>query len=130
MITGLGFILRRIRSRSGFVCACIALLSGCASVTQPPVDQTESSQPDAYRSLRIAEIPAYDNSTLQRIDVPEVPPIAKPIDLIGFPDDLFQRIRHGFAMPDLHDELVLHHQQWYMNRPDYMRRMVDRSSRS
>jgi len=128
MITALEATLHHIRSRCSFVCACIALLGGCASITQPP-DQIASSQSDAYRSLRIAEIPAYDESTLLRIDIPERPPIANPIDLIGLPEDLFQRIRHGFAMPDLHDELVLHHQQWYMNRPDYMRRMVDRSSR-
>ena len=32
-------------------------------------------------------------------------------------------------MPELNDDLVLYHQQWYLNRPDYLRRMVDRSSR-
>lgn len=130
MITALGFTLRRIRFRGSFVCACIALLlSGCASVSEPPSSQTASSQTGSHRSFRLAEIPVQDDSTLVRIDVPDLPPAAKPIDLIGIPDDMFQRIRHGFAMPDLKDELVLHHQQWYMNRPDYMRRMVERSSR-
>ena len=129
MIKPLGLSLRHIRFRSGFVYACIALLGGCASVMPPPGEQVAPSQPEGYRSLRIAEIPVYEDSTLLRIDVPDRPPVVKPVDLIGIPDDIFQRIRQGFAMPDLHDELVLHHQQWYMNRPDYMRRMVDRSSR-
>lgn len=128
MIKPLGFNLRHIRFRSGFVYACIAMLSGCASVMQPSGEQV-ASQPDGHRSLSIAETPEYGDNTLLRFDVPDRPPVVKPVDLIGIPDDIFQRIRQGFAMPDLHDELVLHHQQWYMNRPDYMRRMVDRSSR-
>ena len=32
-------------------------------------------------------------------------------------------------MPNLADEVVLDHQQWYMNRPDLLRRMVERSRR-
>ena len=31
-------------------------------------------------------------------------------------------------MPDINNDLVLYHQQWYLNRPDYLRRMVERSS--
>ncbi len=59
------------------------------------------------------------------------PPPALPhaIDLTTTPDDLFVRIRNGFGMPNLNDDLVLSQQQWYLNRPDYLRRMVDRSSR-
>ena len=38
-------------------------------------------------------------------------------------------IRNGFSMPNLTGDLVLAQQQWYMNRPDYLRRMVERSSR-
>ena len=37
-------------------------------------------------------------------------------------------MRNGFAMPDINNDLVLYHQQWYLNRPDYLRRMVERSS--
>ncbi len=129
MIKPLNSALHCIRFRAFFICMCIALLSGCANITPPPGEQEAPLQTGGYRSLRIAEVAVHEDSTLQRIEVPDLPPVAKPIDLVGLPDDLFQRIRHGFAMPDLHDELVLHHQQWYMNRPDYMRRMVDRSSR-
>ena len=60
-----------------------------------------------------------------------------PVFLTKIPDaasvesdeDILPRLRRGFAMADLTSDLVLHHQQWYMNRPDYMRRMVERSSR-
>ena len=43
------------------------------------------------------------------------------------PADLWERIRRGYAMPELHDELVQRHEQWYGTRPDYIERMVERS---
>lgn len=65
--------------------------------------------------------------TTQEIKPPQV--IAEGIDLTQPTDDLWVRIRQGFSMPNLNDELVLSHQQWYLNRPDYLRRMVERSRR-
>lgn len=49
------------------------------------------------------------------------------IDLTRNPDNLWDRIRNGFAMPDLNDDLTLYYQQWYQSRPDALRRMVERS---
>ncbi|MFZ2267556.1 MAG: transglycosylase SLT domain-containing protein [Azonexus sp.] len=49
------------------------------------------------------------------------------IDLTANPDNLWDRIRNGFAMPDLNDDLTLYYQQWYQSRPDALRRMVERS---
>lgn len=43
------------------------------------------------------------------------------------PADLWERVRRGFAMPDLQGELVERHEQWYTTRPDYIERMADRS---
>ncbi|HNH23626.1 MAG TPA: LysM peptidoglycan-binding domain-containing protein, partial [Accumulibacter sp.] len=57
------------------------------------------------------------------------PQLPETIDLTTEPEELFQRIRQGFAMPNLSNSLVLHHQQYYQNRPDALRRMVERSSR-
>ncbi|MCM8594819.1 LysM peptidoglycan-binding domain-containing protein [Accumulibacter sp.] len=51
------------------------------------------------------------------------------IDLTSEPDELFQRVRLGFAMPNINNSLVLHYQQWYLNRPESLRRFVERSSR-
>ncbi|HEY5929919.1 MAG TPA: transglycosylase SLT domain-containing protein [Burkholderiales bacterium] len=42
-------------------------------------------------------------------------------------DSLWQRIRAGFALPDLDSPLVARHEAWYLNRPDYLHRMVERS---
>jgi len=44
-------------------------------------------------------------------------------------DDLWVRIRRGYAMPDLDDALVAKWEQWYASRPDYVARMLDRSRR-
>ncbi len=43
------------------------------------------------------------------------------------PSDLWDRIRRGFAMPDLEGDLVREREQWYASRPDYMQRMTERS---
>ncbi|MDI9334384.1 MAG: transglycosylase SLT domain-containing protein [Cytophagales bacterium] len=43
--------------------------------------------------------------------------------------DLWDRIRRGFAMPDLQDEFVANREQWYATRPDYITRMTERSKK-
>jgi len=45
------------------------------------------------------------------------------------PTDMWDRIRRGFKMPDLDNDLVREREQWYASRPDYMQRMAERSSR-
>jgi membrane-bound lytic murein transglycosylase D len=41
--------------------------------------------------------------------------------------DIWDRIRRGFAMPDLQGELVDDREQWYsVTRPDYIQRMTER----
>lgn len=49
----------------------------------------------------------------------------RPIDT----SDLWDRIRMGFGMDTLDSPLVLTHINWYVQRPDYVRRTVDRSRR-
>lgn len=44
-------------------------------------------------------------------------------------NDLWQRIRYGFAMRETKNPLVAHHQNWYASRPDYMTRMTGRAQR-
>ncbi len=66
-----------------------------------------------------------DVLSIQEIIVAPNP--ANSIDLTTTPDNLWDRLRNGFAMTDLNDDLTLHYQQWYQNRPDALRRMVERS---
>ncbi|MDR3056038.1 MAG: LysM peptidoglycan-binding domain-containing protein [Zoogloeaceae bacterium] len=65
------------------------------------------------------------------VTIEEVPPpllISRVIDLTAPTNDLWTRIRHGFAMQNLNDESVSRHQQSYQSHPEYLRRMVERSS--
>ena len=55
------------------------------------------------------------------------PQLRRTIDLTSEQDSLWVRLRHGFGMNNLADDLTLHYQQWYQNRPDALRRMVDRA---
>ena len=45
------------------------------------------------------------------------------------PSDLWDRIRAGYAMPDLDDPLVAKWEKYYSERPEYMARIVDRSGK-
>ncbi|WP_300452641.1 LysM peptidoglycan-binding domain-containing protein [Accumulibacter sp.] len=103
----------------------------------------EEATGQGFRSLlatppeRSANRAASGDSTLQigtdgALPVIElVAPSALPetIDLTSEPEELYQRIRQGFSMPNINNSLVLHHQQWYLNHPESLRRMVERSSR-
>ncbi len=44
-------------------------------------------------------------------------------------DDLWQRIRNGYAIPDSTSSLVARHEEWYSSRPEYIKRMVERSQK-
>ena len=43
--------------------------------------------------------------------------------------DLWGRVRAGFAIPDVDNDLVRRHEQFYAGKPDYVRRMTDRGGR-
>lgn len=53
----------------------------------------------------------------------------KQVASLAAPADLWERIRRGFAIPDLDQDLVQTHEQWYSSRPDYIQRMTERSSK-
>ncbi len=55
--------------------------------------------------------------------VAELEPLPPPTE------NLWVRIRRGYAMPDIGDPLVATWEQWYASRPDYVARMLDRSRR-
>jgi len=41
--------------------------------------------------------------------------------------ELWSRIRNGFAMRELDSKLVARHEKWYVSRPEYFARMTDRA---
>lgn len=61
---------------------------------------------------------------------PELPdPFDDPDDLPMPDPDLWQRIRVGFLLEPLDSPLVQAHESWYVDRPEYIKRFVDRGSR-
>lgn len=48
---------------------------------------------------------------------------------LSLPNDLWERIRKGYQIPDLESDLVTDRTQWYANKPDYIQRMGERSSK-
>jgi membrane-bound lytic murein transglycosylase D len=53
--------------------------------------------------------------------------LPRTVDLTRPADDLWERIRQGFAMPNLDSPLVAERQRWYSSQPEYVARMVARS---
>ena len=61
---------------------------------------------------------------------PFPPAVADTLEALPPPaEDIWVRIRKGFAMPDLDDPRVAKWEEWYASRPDYVARMIDRSRR-
>lgn len=43
--------------------------------------------------------------------------------------DLWQRIKDGYAIPEIQSQYTANHESWYASRPDYVKRMVFRSQK-
>ncbi|SNR86573.1 membrane-bound lytic murein transglycosylase D [Methylobacillus rhizosphaerae] len=43
--------------------------------------------------------------------------------------DLWQRIKDGYGIPELQSPITSTHESWYASRPEYVKRMVERSQR-
>ena len=61
--------------------------------------------------------------------IESLPLNAAPVAEVDVPADLWERIRRGFAMPDLAVDQVQDRERWYADRPDYIQRMTARSSK-
>jgi membrane-bound lytic murein transglycosylase D len=101
--------------------AASACLSGCVTLgardESAPPGEGGAAQPAAVQTLRGGDMPPVAMTELHSQDV-------APLDA---PSDLWERVRRGFAMPDLDNDLVRQHEQWYASRPDYIERMMERS---
>ncbi len=100
---------------------CFAFLAGCASKPGMPGDPVI---PVSGVAAPAPEIPGgpLKSITPSQISGLKITP-AEP------PKELWDRIRRGYAMPDLQDPLVTDREQWYSSRPDYIQRMTERSSK-
>jgi membrane-bound lytic murein transglycosylase D len=101
--------------------AVLALLLSGAAVA----DDAFSWQSNAWGSAPVAEKPVKIVAVKAAPAPAEVPETAAVVQ----PDDLWVRLRSGFAIEDLDTPLVKENEDWYANRPEYVQRMVERSRR-
>jgi len=123
----------------------LAIATAClttACVTAPPAQQTTAETPPGtalpWRELAPALVdqPAAAATAPAAPGAPVVlspltPAESSPskVPRMDLPVDLWDRIRRGFAMPDLDHPLSQDRTQWYAARGDYLQRMTDRSSK-
>ncbi|MEN7526505.1 MULTISPECIES: transglycosylase SLT domain-containing protein [unclassified Cupriavidus] len=114
------------------VIASAALLAACAGTPNPPAGEMAGT-PTALESGPKKDPLNTLNSTGSAGILPGTAVVnvdQTSVDWLRGPStDIWDRIRKGFGMPDLEGTLVDDRTQWYAARPDYMERMVGRSSR-
>lgn len=133
--------------RRSLIALAAATLAGCAAtgvVTDdradplPGATASPGERPAARRPAEPAArtTPGIRPGSAEPIPFPKATEVVdgatdtvKPVDLTVPPDDLWERIRKGFGMADLNHPLVAEHQAWYLNRPDYFRRITERGRR-
>lgn len=85
----------------------LALLTGCANLTEPgQTTETGNLSPIA-------------KGTVKRDGVAK----------LDLPNDLWERIRKGYQMSNLDNELANDRTQWYSSKPEYLQRMTERSNK-
>ncbi|HXJ52579.1 MAG TPA: transglycosylase SLT domain-containing protein, partial [Burkholderiales bacterium] len=134
-------------TKRALAAAAALLVQACASTPpaepQPqniPAAPQPSVQPQAANPKPAPTPPAQppagsavlDTAKLQpfegeRRDVAEPLRGVRKVDRTAQADDLWQRVRQGFAMPDLDNDLVRKQTAYYASRPEYLQRMFDRS---
>lgn len=110
---------------------CLSLLASLLS----PVHAESSSEarlqlsPELGNGAAKAAVSNFVLSPPATTPLRDDEPKVVTIDLTKPADDLVQRLRNGFAMPDLHSHLVADRQAWYLNNPEYIKRVLERSKR-
>jgi membrane-bound lytic murein transglycosylase D len=115
----------------------VLILSGCATTTPDPNPSPVLSAAFAAPTNAAAEqAPSAPTASVlaPASPTPVAPSSDRAVDLKANPlmglqaqTDIWERIRMGFAMPDLDNDLVRNREVWYASRPDYFLRMTERS---
>ena len=103
----------------------LTLLQGCAPLqplsgqpTAPSSGSSPGSSP-ATSSDKPADLSPIGKTSLK----------GNTVANLDLPNDLWERIRKGYKMPNLETDLVADRTQWYAAKPDYLQRMGERSGK-
>jgi membrane-bound lytic murein transglycosylase D len=107
-------------------------LAGCAntgslSPNLPAGMASVSRQPVAVDRASDNAMPLYPAGGLKPLST--APLGSKSVHALQPPTDIWDRVRRGFAMPDLDTDLVRERELWYSSRPDYVARMTERGNK-
>jgi membrane-bound lytic murein transglycosylase D len=123
-------------------CAAVGDLPGAGRSTTPlpalgqttpsPSTQNPAAPSPPQATAPVSRTPGAVGSLAALPSGPLTPIMAGQASRAGVmqlapPVDLWERIRRGYAMPNLENELVHDREQWYATRPDYILRMTERS---
>ena len=114
--------LLNLRVCSTGLLIALSLLAGCATKPGLPDDPVLVAGPRPIVKVVPPALPSDPLSSLSPSAVGSSTVVSAEL-----PKELWDRIRRGFAMPDLQNELVSDREQWYASRPDYIQRMTERS---
>ncbi|HYC46556.1 MAG TPA: transglycosylase SLT domain-containing protein [Burkholderiales bacterium] len=118
----------------------ICIAAGCAPLTPVPRQASLPPQPIETRVLAAPAGLAPEASTPAEPDAALAPQTllratrelgapAPPIEAAPPPATLWKRISTGFVMSAVDNDEVREWENWYAQRPDYVARMIERSSR-
>ena len=108
-----------------------ATASPVVSMTPPSEASTAAAVESGTPALNLA----LSASETSPVIGPGQPPAAEPaVQALEAPptpkyQDLWERIRAGFGLSKIDSPLVARHARWYLNRPEYVQRMIERSHR-
>ena len=112
--------------------AVLLAVAACATSPREPAP-VESLGPAAKADAAAAPFAAPGSPAVAVIPAGDLTPItsvelqARNVALLVPPADLWERIRRGFKMQDLQNDYVRQQEQYYLQRPEYIGRMTERS---
>ena len=115
-----------LRSLVLCACACLSLNAFAEAAADSSINLKAAPASFEPSSLIPPDLALARDLPLEIQD--DFPPLTT-IDLTASPDDLWQRVRNGFSMPNLDSPLVADRQAWYLNRPEMLKHVLDRSRR-
>lgn len=111
---------------------CLAaslFLAGCAGTNNgsSPSSSTTAGATAGGSPFAGSATPVYPRGALTPLTTSDAH--SQSVVTLAPPTDMWDRIRRGFKMPDLDNDLVHDREQWYASRPDYIQRMTERSNK-
>ena len=106
----------------------ITLIASTTLSTQPKLAAPNAPPSQKLPSAGAGSVPQMDVNS-DAIREADQRASSRAIVSLTPPKDLWERIRRGYAMPDLDNGLVHDREQWYATRPDYIFRMTERSKK-